>query len=67
MPGSVVQVLVSAGERVDKGQVLMIIEAMKMEHSIAAPAAGIVAQVLFAPWRPGPGGRAAGSIRTRIC
>jgi 3-methylcrotonyl-CoA carboxylase alpha subunit len=47
MPGSVVDVLVSPGQRVDKGQPLMIIEAMKMEHTIAAPAAGVVAQVLF--------------------
>jgi 3-methylcrotonyl-CoA carboxylase alpha subunit len=47
MPGSVVQVLVEAGQRVEKGQALMIIEAMKMEHTIAAPAAGAVAQVLF--------------------
>jgi 3-methylcrotonyl-CoA carboxylase alpha subunit len=47
MPGSVVDVLVSAGQKVDKGQPLMIIEAMKMEHTIAAPVAGVVAQVLF--------------------
>jgi 3-methylcrotonyl-CoA carboxylase alpha subunit len=47
MPGSVVQVLVEAGQRVEKGQALMIIEAMKMEHTITAPAAGAVAQVLF--------------------
>jgi 3-methylcrotonyl-CoA carboxylase alpha subunit len=48
MPGSVVQVLVKAGQRVEKGQPLMIIEAMKMEHTIAAPAEGAIAQVLFA-------------------
>ena len=47
MPGSVVDVLVSAGQRVEKGQPLMIMEAMKMEHTIAAPADGVVAQVLF--------------------
>jgi 3-methylcrotonyl-CoA carboxylase alpha subunit len=47
MPGSVVDVMVSAGQRVQKGQPLMIIEAMKMEHTIAAPGAGVVAQVLF--------------------
>jgi 3-methylcrotonyl-CoA carboxylase alpha subunit len=47
MPGSVVDVLVSAGQKVDKGQPLMIIEAMKMEHTIAAPMAGVVAEVLF--------------------
>ena len=48
MPGSVVQVLVQPGMRVEKGRPLMIIEAMKMEHTIAAPADGVVAQVLFA-------------------
>jgi len=48
MPGSVVQVLVQAGPRVEKGRPLMIIEAMKMEHTIAAPSDGVVAQVLFA-------------------
>ena len=40
--------LVRPGERVEKGQPLMILEAMKMEHTIVAPAAGVVAQVRFA-------------------
>ena len=48
MPGSVIEVLVSAGEQVDKGHALMIIEAMKMEHTIRAPARGRVAEVRFA-------------------
>jgi 3-methylcrotonyl-CoA carboxylase alpha subunit len=47
MPGSVIDVLVRAGQKVEKGAALMIIEAMKMEHTIAAPAAGTVAEVLF--------------------
>jgi 3-methylcrotonyl-CoA carboxylase alpha subunit len=47
MPGSVVEVLVREGQAVDKGTALMIIEAMKMEHTISAPAAGVVRQVLF--------------------
>jgi 3-methylcrotonyl-CoA carboxylase alpha subunit len=42
-----VQVLVKAGQRVEKGQALMIIEAMKMEHTIAAPADGVVKEVHF--------------------
>ncbi|MCC7548620.1 MAG: acetyl/propionyl/methylcrotonyl-CoA carboxylase subunit alpha [Burkholderiales bacterium] len=49
MPGNVVQVLVQAGAQVEKGQPLMIIEAMKMEHTICAPAAGTVKEVLFVP------------------
>src|SRR5262249_6917797 len=37
MPGKVIQILVKAGDRVRKGQALAIIEAMKMEHTLAAP------------------------------
>jgi 3-methylcrotonyl-CoA carboxylase alpha subunit len=48
MPGSVIDVLVESGQKVEKGQPLMILEAMKMEHTITAPSAGVVAQVLFA-------------------
>ncbi len=47
MPGKVVQVLVEAGASVTRGQALMVLEAMKMEHTIAAPADGIVKQVKF--------------------
>ncbi len=49
MPGSVIEVLVKEGEAVEQGRALMIIEAMKMEHTIIAPMAGRVAQVRFAP------------------
>jgi 3-methylcrotonyl-CoA carboxylase alpha subunit len=48
MPGHVLQVLVKAAERVRRGQPLMIIEAMKMEHTIVAPADGVVQAVHFA-------------------
>lgn len=37
MPGTIVDVQVSPGERVSKGQTLMILEAMKMENEILAP------------------------------
>jgi 3-methylcrotonyl-CoA carboxylase alpha subunit len=47
LPGSVIQVLVKAGDAVAKGQALMIIEAMKMEHTITAPRAGRVRQLYF--------------------
>ncbi|HEX5477511.1 MAG TPA: acetyl/propionyl/methylcrotonyl-CoA carboxylase subunit alpha [Burkholderiales bacterium] len=47
MPGKVIQVLVEAGARVEKGQALLILEAMKMEHTISAPADGIVKEVLY--------------------
>lgn len=48
MPGRVVAVAVEAGAPVSRGQVLMVIEAMKMEHAITAPADGIVERVNFA-------------------
>ena len=48
LPGSVIQVLVGAGDTVAKGQALMIVEAMKMEHTISAPRAGKVSQIYFA-------------------
>lgn len=47
LPGNVVQVMVAEGAEVQKGQPLMIIEAMKMEHVIVAPHAGRVSQLYF--------------------
>jgi 3-methylcrotonyl-CoA carboxylase alpha subunit len=47
MSGTVVAVMVEPGDRVGKGAPLMILEAMKMEHTIAAPSAGVVAAVNF--------------------
>jgi 3-methylcrotonyl-CoA carboxylase alpha subunit len=47
MPGKLLQVLVQAGARVAKGAPLVILEAMKMEHTIAAPHDGRVAEVHF--------------------
>ncbi|APW41673.1 acetyl-CoA carboxylase biotin carboxylase subunit [Rhodoferax saidenbachensis] len=49
MPGKVVSFAVKAGDPVKKGQALAVMEAMKMEHTIAAPADGVVAELLFAP------------------
>ncbi len=40
MPGSVIAVHVASGDPVDKGTPLLVVEAMKMEHTLAAPAAG---------------------------
>ncbi|WP_269532583.1 acetyl/propionyl/methylcrotonyl-CoA carboxylase subunit alpha [Chitinimonas sp. BJYL2] len=47
MPGTVVAVHVATGDVVEKGTPLMILEAMKMEHTILAPHAGKVAEVFF--------------------
>jgi 3-methylcrotonyl-CoA carboxylase alpha subunit len=49
MPGKVVSFAVKAGDAVKKGQALAVMEAMKMEHTIAAPADGTVAELLFSP------------------
>ena len=48
MPGRVTQVMVETGISVRRGEPLMIIEAMKMEHTVTAPADGIVEKVRFA-------------------
>ena len=45
MPGRVIRLLVEAGSKVRRGEPLLTMEAMKMEHTIAAPADGVVAAV----------------------
>lgn len=45
MPGNILDVKVGAGDTVAEGQVLMVLEAMKMENDIVAPKAGTVASV----------------------
>ena len=45
MPGRIVSVDVAAGDRVAKGQKLLALEAMKMEHTLTAPFDGIVAEL----------------------
>jgi 3-methylcrotonyl-CoA carboxylase alpha subunit len=47
MPGRVIQLLVVPGEAVRRGQPMMVIEAMKMEHTIAAPRDGVVEAVHY--------------------
>jgi len=47
MPGKVVAVIASSGQQVRKGEPLVIMEAMKMEHTIAAPSDGLVEEVLY--------------------
>src|ERR1051325_1607390 len=48
MPGRVIELLIAPRAAVRKGQALILIEAMKMEHTIAAPREGFVAGVNFA-------------------
>ena len=48
MPGRVTQLMVEPGTSVRRGQPLIVIEAMKMEHTVTAPADGVVEAVRFA-------------------
>jgi acetyl/propionyl-CoA carboxylase alpha subunit len=48
MPGRVIKLLVEAGAKVKKGAPLLILEAMKMEHTITAPADGVVKEIHYA-------------------
>jgi 3-methylcrotonyl-CoA carboxylase alpha subunit len=48
MPGKVVALLVTQGQSVQQGDPLVIMEAMKMEHTITAPHDGVVDAVLYA-------------------
>lgn len=49
MPGRVVKVLVGVGDRVEKGQGVIVVEAMKMENEFKASCAGVVTEVLVNP------------------
>ncbi|TXH05896.1 MAG: biotin/lipoyl-binding protein [Nevskiaceae bacterium] len=47
MPGSIVSVSVKAGDAVTKGQILLVMESMKMETTIAAPRDGVIEAVTY--------------------
>jgi propionyl-CoA carboxylase alpha chain len=49
MPGRIVKLEVATGDVVAEGQVLVVLEAMKMEHTLRAPTAGVVRAVSAAP------------------
>jgi 3-methylcrotonyl-CoA carboxylase alpha subunit len=48
MPGAVVAVLIEEGQTVERNQPLLVIEAMKMEHTLRAPSAGRIAKLSVA-------------------
>ena len=49
MPGKVIAVLVSVGDSVEKGQGLVIVEAMKMENEVRSPVAGEIKEIKVKP------------------
>ena len=46
MPGTILDVKVNVGEKVDNGQVLLVLEAMKMENEIVSPVGGTISSVM---------------------
>jgi len=48
MPGKVAAVHVAKGANVARGQILLVLEAMKMEHAITAPSDGVIAEIRYA-------------------
>lgn len=46
MPGNILKINVTVGQKVNDGETLLVLEAMKMENEIAAPKAGTVAQII---------------------
>jgi propionyl-CoA carboxylase alpha chain len=49
MPGTVVRVAVAEGDAVEAGQIVLVLEAMKMQHTVAAPQAGTVTRMSVQP------------------
>jgi 3-methylcrotonyl-CoA carboxylase alpha subunit len=63
MPGTVVKVLVEEGQEVEEGQLLLVLEAMKMEQPVFAPHAGVVHSLPFDEGSLVPGGAVLAEVR----
>lgn len=46
MPGNILKINVTVGQKVNEGETLLVLEAMKMENEVAAPKSGTVAQII---------------------
>ena len=66
LPGKIIDLRVKAGDKVSKGQPLLVLEAMKMEHTLAAPADGTVKTVRYAVGEQVRRGRRTGGVRGRL-
>jgi propionyl-CoA carboxylase alpha chain len=49
MPGTVVSVAVEPGQRVEAGETVLVLEAMKMQHTVSAPLAGVITEIDVRP------------------
>ena len=49
MPGTVVSVTAQTGQRVDAGDTVLVLEAMKMQHTVTAPRPGVVTEIDVRP------------------
>jgi biotin carboxyl carrier protein len=58
MPGKIIRVLVQAGEKVEAGQGLLVVEAMKMQNEIRSPKSGTVERLLVNEGQPVNAGEA---------
>jgi 3-methylcrotonyl-CoA carboxylase alpha subunit len=63
MPGTIVKVLVEVGQEVEEGQLLLVLEAMKMEQPVSAPHAGVVHSLPFEEGSLVPGGAVLAEVR----
>jgi 3-methylcrotonyl-CoA carboxylase alpha subunit len=63
MPGTVVKVLVEEGQEVEEGQLLLVLEAMKMEQQVSAPHAGVIHSLPFEEGSLVPGGAVLAEVR----
>jgi 3-methylcrotonyl-CoA carboxylase alpha subunit len=63
MPGTVVKVLVEEGQEVEEGQLILVLEAMKMEQPVSAPHAGVVHSLPFEEGSLVPGGAVLAEVR----
>jgi propionyl-CoA carboxylase alpha chain len=64
MPGTVVSVAAVVGDRVEAGQPVLVIEAMKMQHTVSAPEAGMITELDVAPGRQVAAGEVVAVVHT---